>query len=342
MKTIMLLILSLFSATLLAQNGFELTTNHGGVDGSITQKVTLMNEDSDDPYEEEKVIKLRVDYTKWTPKKPNGTVIIYNHGLQSHRRWFASSANKLQESGITVYAYDRISSGTSEDGATIDTFGNMKRKRGHIDSYETFLDTIQIFVKLARQENPNSNIVLWGNSFGAKLVTAYILKYGSEGISSLIFSTPGLYSKMPLPFRTYQFFKASEDALFDIPIYETNGDNGASLFTSIPTWFEKIKTDALSLRKISKRYYMETKSMDKFIQAKSPNSMLGAIPRLYLLVVNDPMMDNEKMVEHINLNVNFTTIVKFYDGGADHRHFLPFTTDRDAMFSDVLDFIDNQ
>ncbi len=62
-------------------------------------------------------IAYHLAYTRWIPESPNGIVIVYNHGLQSHRGWFNGTANDLVARGYTVYAFDRIGSGTSSRGS---------------------------------------------------------------------------------------------------------------------------------------------------------------------------------------------------------------------------------
>ena len=57
-----------------------------------------------------------IRYTRWRPASTSNKVIVYNHGLQSHRGWFNATADALRRSGYTVYAFDRIGSGESSDG----------------------------------------------------------------------------------------------------------------------------------------------------------------------------------------------------------------------------------
>ncbi|HLE12725.1 MAG: hypothetical protein A2504_09765 [Bdellovibrionales bacterium RIFOXYD12_FULL_39_22] len=287
-----------------------------------------------------------IAYTKWTPDdgNDNGHVIIYNHGLQSHRGWFYETAEHLRASGFTVYAYDRIGSGESTSLVPASRYSaEIVNLKGHIHSWYVYIKTLEMMKEIAKEENPSAKIHLWGNSFGAKIVTAYIIINGDkDDLSSTIFSTPGLYrneKSMPLPFSKLKYLFSGMDQYLPSPIYPVNGDNGAGLFTSTEPYFYKIKHDNLSLRQFTKMFYDQATKLDKFIKVHANGtSALNDNPRLYLLVENDPMMDNIQTIKHIQQN-RPQAIAKYYPGGPDHRHFLSYTIDREEEMEDVVNFL---
>ena len=119
-----------------------------------------------------------------------------------------------------------------------------------------------------------------------------------------------------------------------------NGDIGAGMFTSIPNYFDKIEQDKLSNRQVTRQFYMETLYIDRYIkkQSKKEENALENIPRFYLMVDGDKMMDNNLMDEHISLNsANATS--KYYSGGEDSMHFLTFTSDKEEAINDIDSFI---
>ncbi|OFZ68007.1 MAG: hypothetical protein A2451_14110 [Bdellovibrionales bacterium RIFOXYC2_FULL_39_8] len=129
------------------------------------------------------------------------------------------------------------------------------------------------------------------------------------------------------------------DQYLPSPIYPVNGDNGAGLFTSTEPYFYKIKHDNLSLRQFTKMFYDQATKLDKFIKVHANGtSALNDNPRLYLLVENDPMMDNIQTIKHIQQN-RPQAIAKYYPGGPDHRHFLSYTIDREEEMEDVVNFL---
>ncbi|WP_300672722.1 alpha/beta hydrolase [Desulfoluna sp.] len=67
------------------------------------------------PFIPDSGFRFLIRYTRWKPsaENANGKVIIYNHGLQSHRGWFNGTAEDFYDQGYTVYAFDRIGCGES-------------------------------------------------------------------------------------------------------------------------------------------------------------------------------------------------------------------------------------
>ena len=306
-----------------------------------------------------KEISYRLDYTRWLPEKSNGHVIVYNHGLQSHRAWFNSTAEYLRTLGYTIYAFDRIGSGTSSDAFALDGYPlgledlmpflpdiNVVTRRGHIEDYHMFLDSIDLMLDIVETKHTSDNIHLWANSYGAKIITRYLLdEERSKRITSAIFTTPGLFrdkQSMPLPFTKMSLITGKNADLFASPVTPVNGDNGASWFTNMDTWLSKISSDTLSVRHMTRKLALQTRKMDTYIAEKSqqPNA-LHHKSRLYLLVNNDAMMDNQKVIEHIEKNKSGSQ-VKFYQGDSNPKHFLTFTPDAHAALSDIHTFISEQ
>lgn len=288
-----------------------------------------------------------IRYTKWTPDQPNGNVVIYNHGFQSHRGWFNETGEQLSDLGYVVYAFDRIGSGCSSGGVSIawaDEHGEVRRdlirRRGHVGSWQVFTHTIHLVKQLAKSENAGAGIHLWANSFAAGLVTAYIEAYQPNDINSVVFTSPGLFSKLPLPFSIEELIASDPGTYFDSIIPENENDNGAAYFTSDPFYFDAIKGDKKSLRRVTKEYYFNISTLSAFNQSNSgaAGSYLPNIRRFYLLVHQDPMMDNIKMMDYIRDNSE-NAIAKIYEGGEDHRHYLLFTEDAFDVLSDIDRFI---
>ncbi len=341
----------LFSSAQAVENPFlvDLTT---GEESSFLQ--------TDDFYSKKlgKETQYRLDYTYWRPtaQTDNGHVIIYNHGLQSHRGWFNATGEKLKALGYTVYAFDRIGSGTSSDAYALDgwfmgleewlpflPFVDVVKRRGHIRDYKQFLTSIDKMKSIAIKENPNKKIHLWANSYGAKILTNYLLdSERSKDVASSIFTTPGLYSdkvNMPLPFSKVSLFFSRSADYFATPVSAIENNNGAHWFTYSSPWLERIASDPLSLRHLTRKMAFQTLTMNRHIEDQSgENSDFINSKRFYLLVEDDVMMDNDKMLQHINDNKGNSQI-KFYQGGEHKKHFLAFTADADTVINDIDQFL---
>lgn len=308
-----------------------------------------------------KQIGYTIKYTKWVPKMSNNRVIIYNHGLQSHRQWFFETAGFFLDQGYTVYAFDRIGAGDSSPGLTLyfnpdtDDYADystnkdgyrIEKKMGHVRSWHLFVDTLDQMTVIAGKENPTAQITLWGNSYGAKIVSAYLIsKPVHPQVNAVIFTTPGLFrnvTSMPLPFKPAKILLWSflnELHYFPIPMVAKENDRGAHWFTQNPVYYSLIAEDHRATRRVTARFYLETKDMDAYIAANmKKSSQHQEIPRFYLMVKDDAMMDNEKLVSVLNRDsMNYLT--KFYRGGDFHKHFLTFTSDKNQVLQDLLTFM---
>lgn len=287
------------------------------------------------------IVQYKINYTKWIPASPNGHVLIYNHGLQSHMGWYFPTAEELFSMDFTVYAFDRIASGKSSGGAYKANSG-ISNKKGHIRTWTLFTKTLGKMIDIVENENPKKKLHLWANSYGAKVVTAYMLEKEDKRIDSIVFTTPGLFRdkiKMPLPFNILKLLFSGKTKGFPTPIVAKNKNNGAHWFTSDEEWFDRIEKDELSGREFTKTFFFQTKKLDKYIAKKAKKkSLLREIPQIYLMVRNDPMMNNSKVNKHIKTLRNNKAYYKFYEGGEDKRHFLTFTSDRKEVLRDVKNF----
>jgi len=288
-------------------------------------------------------IAYHLAYTKWTPATSNGFVIVYNHGLQSHRGWYNATAAEMARLGYTVYAFDRIGSGTSSPGLSV-KHGELVESRGHVRDWHLLTKSLDAMVDFARRQNPDAKIVVWGNSYGAKVVTAWLMEHAADvrgrDVVAAIFTAPGLYANdasMPLPFSKAKLAFSGNMTLFPVPMVAKDDDNGAHWFVGPGEWFDRIRNDDLSVREVTRRFYLETNAMDSFIR-KWPKAKRLPVPTFHLMVRNDPMMDNVKTEAFVKIRVS-DGLYKFFRGGEEAKHFLLFTSDRDEALSDIDRFV---
>ncbi len=65
------------------------------------------------------------------------------------------------------------------------------------------------------------------------------------------------------------------------------------------------------------------------------------VPDFYLLVRNDPMMDNDKVEMYIEARVT-DSLVKYYNGGPDNKHYLLSTEDANQALADIVAYLDGR
>jgi hypothetical protein len=119
---------------------------------------------------------------------------------------------------------------------------------------------------------------------------------------------------------------------------EQDGDNGAAWFIGPGPWFERIKHDERSMRDATRRFWFQTRNMDKYIGGR-PKSADFAVPTFSLMVRGDRLMDNEKMEKHIRDHAP-DGIFKYYAGGPGAYHLLFFTADAEETVADVRHFLE--
>ncbi len=310
----------------------------GGVDGDLVQVDSRLGRHGGGSP------RYRIAYTRWEPERVQGPTVVYNHGLQSHRGWFAQTASELSERGHPVYAFDRIGSGGSDPGLA-QRRGEVVSARGHIRDWRLFLDTVERMLERARLDHPGNDVVLWGNSFGGKVVTAFAWDRAERlealGVSRVVLTVPGNFQRkttMPLPFSLGRLLLSSPLARFSVPMVERDHDNGARWFVRPGPWFDAIVADELSLREVTRTFYLETARMDRFNSAQRATRRFP-VPLLALMVRGDRMMDNEKMERYLRRHASDQTSWSFYRGGPEEKHFLLFTEDRDEALAEIETFL---
>ncbi len=103
-------------------------------------------------------------------------VLVINHGFAEHVGRYDHVAEYFsKEGGLTVYRYDLRGHGKTEG------------RKGHIDSYKTFIDDSHSMVELARRENPKKDIFMLGHSMGGLVTCMYGLSYPNS-LKGQIFS----------------------------------------------------------------------------------------------------------------------------------------------------------
>lgn len=99
----------------------------------------------------------------WNPAQTKGVVCIV-HGFNEHSTRYTHVAERLCNAGYAVLTYDEFG------------HGKTTGKRGHVPSYESFLDSVKIILDEAETRFPGVKKFLWGHSMGGNIVTNYVLR----------------------------------------------------------------------------------------------------------------------------------------------------------------------
>lgn len=247
----------------------------------------------------------------------SGDTILYMHGIESHMGWFMDMAEKLQDKGLAIYAFDRRGSGLS------------KEERGHIDNYNILINDISDVVERVKKERPGKKLYLMGICGGGKFAVDFA---GSrpQGIDGLVLISPAVKTKVTLPIKDKLDVLVSS---FLNPVKKIATPLRFDMFTKNKKYIEFIKNDNLSLHHLTARFYRELAFMDLALSKKIFNVDM---PILTLLAGDDPIVDNNAMrTWHGRLKSRDKTIWLF-EGAC---HFMPFQENIDDIVAFIAEWI---
>ena len=113
--------------------------------------------------------------------------MLIAHGLGEHSGRYQHVMQLLVDKGLSVWALDHQGHGQSGG------------KRGHILSFDDFIEDLQQLMKIVHKDKPNNvKCFLLGHSMGGLIVLNYAEKH-SDMIDGLIASSPGLAPADPIP-----------------------------------------------------------------------------------------------------------------------------------------------
>ncbi len=112
----------------------------------------------------------------WAPRESE-RVLVLVHGLGEHCERYDSVGRWLAQRGFSVHALDLRGHGDSEG------------PRKHTPSFETFLDDLECFLTLVREEELDAPVVLLGHSMGGLIVGA-LLAWRQPEVQAAVLSGP--------------------------------------------------------------------------------------------------------------------------------------------------------
>lgn len=116
--------------------------------------------------------------TAWEVANPRAVLAIV-HGHGEHARRYAGMASFLNQSDISVYAFDNLG------------HGQAPGKRGDMQTLEQMQAAVDTFVKKVKEEAGEVPVFLLGHSLGGNLVANYVLKV-QPAFAGVVLSAPWL------------------------------------------------------------------------------------------------------------------------------------------------------
>jgi acylglycerol lipase len=113
---------------------------------------------------------------RWTPAEPFKALLIIVHGLAEHCGRYSHVAEFLSQNGYAVWTFDLYAHGQSQG------------ERAYIDSFDNFLDDLQVFLQRAVEAAGSRDVFLLGHSLGSSIVIKYLIDRPLDGVRGAILS----------------------------------------------------------------------------------------------------------------------------------------------------------
>lgn len=264
-------------------------------------------------------------YRHWvTASVPRGYVVML-HGIQSHAGWYEYSSRRMAEAGYDVTFLDRRGSGLNS------------ADRGHAAHADRLVnDVVQMLgdVCWTRDRSaPGVPVVLAGVSWGGKLA-AVVAGRRPELLDGLAFLYPGICARIRPRWYQKGLLRLGQSLGAGRKFIEIPLDDPA-LFTGQPEWQEFIEADPLALHKTTVSFLNASVTLDAEAKPIAPKI---SHPVLAMLAGRDQIIDNDATREYLNRLGTSKLTVKEY---SEARHTLEFEPNRDAIFSDLIDWLDD-
>lgn len=107
-------------------------------------------------------------YQSWHPEAEDSTVIALVHGAGEHSGRYTHLIDYFVKRNHCVYGFDFRGHGKS------------KGKRGHVLSWQEYREDLNSYLQLVIEENPDSQVFLYGHSMGGQITLDYLTKDKNE------------------------------------------------------------------------------------------------------------------------------------------------------------------
>jgi acylglycerol lipase len=255
-------------------------------------------------------------YRYWSGKAL-APVLVYLHGIEGHSAWFGPTAEKLAANGFHLYAPDRRGAGMNSE------------ERGHLGSFQVFLQDIRNFLRFVKTEHPGSPLFLLGNCWGAK-AAILLCGEGTLPVDGLILTSPALKTLVDVDFRTkLQIARAyitQSRETFELPLTP-------EMFTKQPDYVRFIADDALRMTRATASFLVETLKL-RWLAQRSAKKV--ELPLLIFQAGHDEIADTAYGDMWFRKAASKDKTLKFY---GDSAHTIDFDLCADDYVNVLADWV---
>ncbi|WLD92452.1 alpha/beta fold hydrolase [Alkalihalobacillus sp. AL-G] len=207
--------------------------------------------------------------------------------------------------------------------------GSTRRKRGHIESFDEYIEVIESWVIQARQTD--LPVFLFGHSMGG-LAVIRVLTEKNLPVKAVLLSSPclGIINK---PSKAVDTVAKVLNKVY--PSLLLNADQGLGNGTRSEEMIKRDIEDKLLVKKVSVRWYRELVSAIKL--AHRTTERFPDIPLVLVQAGNDLIVDKWKVREWFN---KLPLIEKSYKEWPDLYHEVLNEPERDQVFQYLNHFLE--
>lgn len=252
----------------------------------------------------------------WAGRK-DMPVIILLHNLGAHSLRFEFMADYFLKKKFNVYAFDFMG------------FGKSQKYRGHIESFNTYVNETLAMVKLSKIEFPRSNRFIIGEGIGG-VVGVHFSSHYQELIDGMILLSP--CAKIRYALKMQKLFDALINTIFN-KFYQYDLPFTKEMLTNDFKMQKHLQHDELDVKTVTAKFYtamMESiKKMNKIV----PDIK---IPIYVLQAENDLLVEINSVRELFN---NLGSAIKELNVLEGFYHALSIDKDRDMVFQLIENWI---
>lgn len=251
----------------------------------------------------------------WKPDLQVKAVVILIHGIGEHIGRYDHVAQMFNDNHYAFIGADLIGNGKSGG------------QRGHVDSFDNFLDIIDRLLIEADSRFPGVPIISYGHSLGGSLVLSHAMKR-KPSVAGIIASAPGLDVTRVPPLKVLV-----GKLMYSVyPRFSMTNSLDVSGLSRDPSVQQAYVNDPLVHPYVSVRLGLDLLSLGKWLQEN------GKTIDMPLLIVHG---EKDRLV-NITGTRNFArqyqgdlTFIEFPDG----YHELHNDLEKDDLFNKILDWI---
>ncbi|MBI4336017.1 MAG: lysophospholipase [Candidatus Omnitrophica bacterium] len=254
-------------------------------------------------------------YRRWRPPLPQAALLLV-HGLGAHSGRWRFLADFFFKNGVASYAIE------------LKGFGQTQGLRGHIDSFDIYLNDVRRIFETIREENPGKKVFIAGESMGAVIVFLEAAKgLPSDG---LICVSPVF--KSALKFKFWDYLRIFFSLLYN-PKKQFTVPFNSAMCTRDTVYQKEMDSDPGEHRFATSRLLIEIAASQARCGALKKDIK---IPVLFLLAGEDKFTDLSASRKIFNgIKTEDKTIME-YPG---LYHALSIELGRERVFDDILEWV---